>query len=105
MKAQVLGIKVMHGLGKESGEPFEMARLSVIFPIENVSNAKITIHGYGYEVGEMIVDAKALPQFAGFKYPCLLELVTESTLYRGKVDQVVTGTTSQPAVKPVSSNG
>lgn len=105
MKAQVLGIKVMQGRGKESGEPFEMARLSVIFPIENVSNAKISIQGYGYEVGEMLVDAKALPQFSGFKYPCVLELITESTLYRGKVDQIVVGTSTQPAVKPVASNG
>ena len=105
MKAQVLGVKVTAGKGKESGDPFEMARLLVIVPIENFSNSKVTIKGFGYEAGEMLLDSSALSQFAGFKYPCVLELVTEPTLYKGKIDHVVVGTSSQPAVKPVTSNG
>jgi hypothetical protein len=99
MKIQVLGVKLMKGLSKESGNPFEMCSLFAVLPIEQVTGAKFSVEGYGYEVGEMAVEPSAVKQFESFKYPCILELTQEAVLYRGKITQVVTGTTSQPQVR------
>ena len=103
MKVQVLGVKRMSGTVKESGNPFDMASLFAIVPIEQVSNAKFNITGYGYEVGEMQVEPAAVKQFENFKFPCMLELTQEAVLYRGKITQIVTGTTTPVPVKSVSN--
>ena len=102
MKTQVLGVKRMHGIGKDSGNEYDMASLFVIVPIEPVNKETLKIEGYGYETGELQVEPKALKQFEGFKYPCALELTLEPILYKGKISQIVTGTTSVPPVKSVS---
>ena len=103
MKIQVLGVKRMTGTAKESGNPFDMGALLVIVPIENISNGKITIIGYGYETGEMLLDPECIKQFESFKYPCALELTLEIVNYRGKISQIVTGTSTQPVVKSVAN--
>jgi hypothetical protein len=103
MKIQVLGVKRMSGTAKESGNPFEMASLLAIVPIENVSNAKFSVQGYGYETGEMLLDPECIKQFENFKFPCALELTMEIVNYRGKISQIVTGTTSVPSVKSVAN--
>jgi len=102
MKIQVLGVKHVSGIAKESKNPYSMATLLAVVPIEQVSGANFKVEGFGYEVGEMQVDEKAISQFSGFKYPCMLELILEPILYRGKMDQIVTGTNT-PALK--SANG
>lgn len=103
MKTQVLGVKRMHGTAKESGNPFDMASIFVIVPIEPTNSAKFSIEGFGYEVGEMPLEPEALKQFENFKFPCAIELTLEPVLYKGKISQVVTGTTSVPPVKSVSN--
>ena len=103
MKIQVLGVKRMSGQAKASGNQFEMASLLAIVPIENVSTAKFSIEGYGYETGEMLLDPECLEQFKAFKYPCALELDMELVNYRGKISQVVTGTSTPAPVKSVSN--
>ena len=103
MKIQVLGVKRMSGTAKESGNPFEMGALLAIVPIENVSNAKFSVQGYGYEVGEMVLDPAAIKQFENFKFPCALELEMEIVNYRGKITQLVTGTSTPAPVKAVSN--
>ena len=103
MKIQVLGVKRMSGTAKESGNPFDMGSLLAIVPIENVSNAKFSVQGYGYETGEMLLDPECIKQFESFKYPCSLELTMEIVNYRGKISQIVTGTTTQPVVKSVAN--
>lgn len=103
MKIQVLGVKRMSGTARESGNAFDMGSLLAIVPIENISNSKITVVGYGYETGEMLLDPECIKQFENFKYPCALELTMEIVNYRGKISQIVTGTTSVPPVKAVSN--
>ena len=103
MKTQVLGVKRMNGVAKESGNPYDMASIFVIVPIENVSKGNFTILGYGYEVGEMPLDPEAIKQFEGFKYPCAIELTLEPVLYKGKISQVVTGTTTAAPPKAVNA--
>lgn len=103
MKIQVLGVKRMSGTAKESGNPFEMATLLAIVPIENVSGSKFSVQGYGYEVGEMLLEPDCIKQFESFKFPCALELSMELVNYRGKISQIVTGTSTVPPVKSVSN--
>ena len=103
MKTQVLGVKRMHGIAKESGNPFDMASIFVIVPIESTKSERFSIEGFGYETGEMPLEPEALKQFENFKFPCALELTLEPVLYKGKISQVVTGTTSTAPVKAVSN--
>ena len=103
MKIQVLGVKRMTGTAKESGNPFDMATLLAIVPIEQVAGAKFSVQGFGYETGEMVLDPDALKQFENFKYPCALELTLEIVNYRGKITQIVTGTSTPQPVKAVSN--
>ena len=104
MKIQVLGVKRLAGIAKESGNPFEMCTLLAVVPIEQVSGKNFSVQGYGYEVGEMDVDPDALKQFENHKYPCVMDLTTETVMGRNnKLSQIVTGTTTQPAVKSVSN--
>ena len=103
MKIQVLGVKRMSGTAKESGNPFDMASIFAIVPIEQVSNAKFSVIGYGYEVGEMPVEPSAVKQFENFKFPCALELTMDAVLYKGKITQIVTGTTTPIPVKSLSN--
>ena len=74
-----------------------------IVPIEQISNAKFSVTGYGYEVGEMPVEPSAVKQFEKFKFPCALELTMDAVLYKGKITQIVTGTTTPIPVKSVSN--
>ncbi len=103
MKTQVLGVKRMNGIAKESGNPYDMASIFVIVPIENVSKGNLNIVGHGYEVGEMPLEPEAIKQFENFKFPAVLDLTLEPLLYKGKISQIVTGTTSAPPVKSVSN--
>lgn len=103
MKTQVLGVKRMSGIGRDSGNEYDMASLFVIVPIENVNRDNLKIVGYGYETGELQIQPEAIKQFENFKYPCPLELTLEPILYKGKISQIVTGTTSVPPVKSVSN--
>jgi len=103
MKIQVLGVKRMHGTAKESGNQFDMASLYAVLPIEQLSGAKFSVEGFGYEVGEMPLEPSAIKQFENFKFPCALELTLDAVLYKGKISQVVTGTTTPAPVKAVSN--
>lgn len=103
MKIHVLGVKEMKGTAKESGNQFDMGAIFVIVPVENVSSAKFSVKGYGFEPGEMPLDPSALEQFSSFKYPCTLDLILEPSLYKGKISQIVTGTATQPIVKSVAN--
>lgn len=103
MKIQVLGVKRMHGTAKESGNQFDMASLYAVLPIEQLSGAKFSVEGFGYEVGEMPLEPAAIKQFENFKFPCALELTLDAVLYKGKISQVVTGTTTPAPVKAVSN--
>lgn len=103
MKAQVLGVKRMSGIAKESGNEFDMASLTIILPIEEVNTKKIRVSGFGYEVAEMVLEPEAVQKFAGFKFPCALDLEVELVNYRGKATQIVTGTSTPVPVRSASN--
>lgn len=98
MKVNVLGVKRIQGKAKETGNPYDICTLLAVLPIQTGPAGPATISGYGYEIGEMTLDPEALPQFSNHKFPAMLELTIEPVLYRGKIEQLVVGTTTQPVI-------
>jgi len=94
MQMTVLGVKRMHGKSK-AGNDFDMCAVRVLVAVETGARAQVIVEGYGFEEAEVMCDTKALPQFAGLKYPCLCELQTDQVHRMGKFETVVVG------VKPV----
>lgn len=98
MKINVLGVKRMKGKKKDTGAEYDICNLIAILPVETAANANFEVSGFGYETGEMPLDPAALLQFSQHKFPALLDLTVEPVLYRGKIEQLVTGTTTQPTI-------
>lgn len=88
---KIVGVKRMHGVGKESGKPFDFAELYVMVPVENAAGAKFTVEGFGFEVAQMECESIAVAQFAGLDLPAELELSTTQKLVRGEFKTVCTG--------------
>lgn len=92
MKAYVLGVVHRHGTAKDSGKPYDFAQVLTLRPIESVSSKNFNQVGHGFDIVEANLDQAALPQFAGKKYPCELDLVTDARPSSfGKLDLVVVG--------------
>lgn len=91
MKTTVIGVKRVKGIGKESGNPYDMCRAICLSPIEPMSGEKMSIQGFGYEVAEVNLDPEALPAFGNLKFPCHLNLEVEPRPYRGKLEVFVVG--------------
>jgi hypothetical protein len=100
MKAYVVGVKRVAGIGKESGQAFEMCRVLVGTPIESVSNEKFSVQGFGLEVNEIPMEPSALPQFKGLTFPAVMELQTDFKPYKNKLEVFVVGVEKAPAVAP-----
>ena len=98
MKLQVLGVKRVMGTSK-AGAAFDICSVIATVPVDVVSNEKITVQGFGYEVAEMPLDPSVLSQFSAVKFPASLELVTDTRLYRGKLETFVTGIQVAPGVR------
>ncbi len=86
MRVKVCGVKRVEGVGKESGSPFDMCRIFILVPVENVMQGKTKITGFGSELAEMELAQEALPQFSGLSFPAELELHTEQRMFRGKFE-------------------
>lgn len=97
MKLQVLGVKRIHGTSSKTGNDFDMCNLFGIVPVQTGSGKSTKVEGYGFETAELPLDPLALHQFANLKFPCTLELITDSRPYMGKLETFVTG--FQPLVK------
>lgn len=91
MKALVFGVKRIKGTARASGNAFDMTRVIIGSPIVPQDGEKMTVQGFGYEVTEVPMEETALAQFRGIKFPAVLELVTDSRPYRGKLELLVTG--------------
>ena len=91
MKLNVLGVKRIIGKSKANGSPFDMCRLLASVPIDVGGTDKFQVTGYGSELAEVNLDPACLPSFAGVKFPCVMDLTTDSRPFRGKFETVVTG--------------
>jgi len=97
MQVNVLGVRRMQGVGKLSKQPYDMATLMVLQPIKPFAKEGLSISGYGFEPSEVPLKVEAIDQFAGFKFPCLLEVDTDMENRGGKLQAIVSGLTKRAA--------
>jgi hypothetical protein len=90
MKMLVAGVQRIAGTSK-TGSAFDMCNVTCLVPVEAMNNGKITISGTGFKIMEVPLDAGAMAQFSGVKFPVVLDLDTEPRPRNGKVETVVTG--------------
>lgn len=90
MKMLVSGVQRISGTSK-AGSAFDMCNLIALTPIEQMSNGKIVIAGYGLKVMEIPMDNSVLVAFAGLQFPVELDLQMDARPRNGKFETVVTG--------------
>lgn len=100
MKAIVIGVKRMRGIGKESGKAFDFAQCEVLTPMNNVSGEKFNLTGLGYETSKLDMKMESLSAFNDVKFPATLDLVIEHEPGRNGMKAVVAGiTAAAPGLK------
>ena len=98
MKMQVLGVKVLKGV--KDGNSWDASSVLIQTLIEDFTNPKVSVNGYGYEITEMPLDASCFKQFAAVQFPALLDLDVSQRSRMGKFESVVVGLVSVSAVSP-----
>lgn len=91
MKAMVIGVKRMRGIGKDSGRPFDFAQVEVLRPMENVSGEKFTLTGLGFETSKLDAKIECLAAFNDVKFPATVDLLIEQEAGRSGLRSVVAG--------------
>ena len=91
MRVKAIGVKRMAGQAKETGRPFDFTQLTILKPIEVTATERFQLQGYGFETSDIDVDNAALPAFAGFSWPCELDLTVETMPGRRGLRSVITG--------------
>lgn len=97
MQATVIGVSRMSGVGKTSKAAYDMAKVLILSPIKPFSKAELNISGYGFEVAEIPLAVDAVASFAGLRFPCTVDLATDSEVRAGKLQTVCTGIVSKAA--------
>ncbi len=80
------------GVGKASGKAYDMGKLIVEIPVENVSMPNMNRFGFGMTVAELDIEPECVVNF-DFPYPCELELETANKMQFGRLQTVITGAT------------
>lgn len=91
MNVTIIGIMHMAGIGKESKRPYDMARLYVLSPLENVQNDSMTRKAAGFEATEIDLAKDSVPLFLNQSYPLKADLKVDMLPRAGKLSPVVTG--------------
>ena len=91
MRATVIGVKRMSGIGKESGKNFDFAQVEILRPMEVSSTPKFTLVGYGYETSRIDLSLESLDRFRDVRFPATLELIVDTVPGRQGLRSVVTG--------------
>lgn len=97
MQVTVLGVRRMQGVGKISKQPYDMATLMVLQAIKPFAKEGLAISGYGFEPSEVPLKVEAIEQFAGFKFPAVLDVDTDMENRGGKLQAIVCGLTKRAA--------
>jgi len=97
MQVTVLGVRRMQGVGKISKQPYDMATLMVLQPIKPFAKEGLAISGYGFEPSEVPLKVEAIEQFAGFKFPAVMDVDTDMENRGGKLQAIVCGLTKRAA--------
>lgn len=88
MKATVIGVKRVHGIGKESGSPYDMPRALLMTAIRPASKGNFNVEGYGFEVSELPLDWALADRFAQVRFPAQLDLITDVQPVMGRFESV-----------------
>jgi len=107
MKVFAIGITKNEGVSKKSdpaGKAYKMAALLVLQPIENASGdskdgGKWSRFGFGFQVAEFQADPNCLEQFRDIKFPCTLEVLTDTQQQFGRMQTVVVGCSQDKTLK------
>lgn len=91
MQATVIGVKRIHGIGKESKKPYDMSRFIILNQIAESKNDNFNLHGFGYEAIEAEATTEAVQGMRGIKFPAQVLLATEQRVVSGKLATVITG--------------
>lgn len=91
MRAIVIGVKRMSGVGKESGKNFDFAQVEILRPMEVTASPKFTLVGFGYETSKIDLAVEALDRFRDVRFPSTLELTVDTVPGRQGLRSVVTG--------------
>lgn len=91
MRAIVIGVKRMSGVGKESGKNFDFAQVEILRAMEVTAGAKFSLVGFGYETSKIDLALEALDRFREVRFPSTLELIVDTVPGRQGLRSVVTG--------------
>jgi len=91
MNVTIIGFMNMSGIGKESKRPYDMSRVYVLSPLENVKNENMTRRAAGFEAMEIDVAKEAENLFLSQTYPVKAELKIEMLPRAGKLSPICTG--------------
>jgi hypothetical protein len=99
MKVFAIGIARNEGVSKKKdpkGKPYDMCSLMVLQPLEPGSGTSADggtwkRSGYGFQVADFQASPECVEQFKDVKFPCNLEVQTETAQMFGRMTTVVVG--------------
>ena len=90
MRVFAKGAYRMNGVAKTSGKPYDMGKLVIEVPIENVKMPNMNREGFGFTSLELDVEPEAIKNFA-FPFPCYLDIEVAQKLQFGKIQSLIIG--------------
>lgn len=93
MKMQVVGITRIAGVSSKSGKPrpYDMPKVVCLQPVQIQKKEAYERSGFGYEPLEVDLDPEAFESFSQVKFPCVLELITDSRALFGRLQTICVG--------------
>jgi len=101
MRVVAYGAYRMKGKSAKSGNDYDMAKLVIRAPVENVQKANMQMMGYGSVTKELDMEIDALQKF-NFDFPregLELDLEIGSTIEFGRLKAIIVGCKKVPAIK------
>jgi len=92
MKLFIAGVKRQHGIGKDSGNAYNMVNLLTLVPISAGKMGAMNVEGFGYETLDLrLENEQVMREFAQLKYPAVVEVICEPRPFMGKYVTTVVG--------------
>ena len=101
MRVKAFGAYRMTGVAKTSGKPYDLGKLVILVPVENMATPSMTRVGYGSTVNELDVHPEAIAKF-NFHFPCELDLEVDQQLQFGRLQAIIVGGKRVEPVKAAS---
>ncbi|WP_301103119.1 hypothetical protein [Propionivibrio sp.] len=98
MRVKALGAYRMTGIAKASGKAYDMGKLVIEVPVENMATPKMTRVGYGSTTNELDVAPESVAKF-NFHYPLELDLEVDQVIQFGSLQAIIVGARPVAVVK------